>query len=55
MEVLKSSSDDPVVPLAGQPDYWRWMHLIRKGEVPDAVKIGGRWFLPARLVGQGDH
>ena len=37
MEVHAPGSSEPLVPLAGQPDYWRWMHLIRKGEVPDAA------------------
>lgn len=52
MSVLKPAFDEPVVALSSLPAYWRWMERIRNGDVPGAVKVGGNWFLPLRLVEQ---
>jgi hypothetical protein len=46
---------DQYVPLTSLSKYWHWMNLLRTGRLPEARKIGGRWFLPVALVTEDGH
>jgi hypothetical protein len=41
---------EPAVPVSRLPGYNAWIQRINRGRVPEAVKVAGRWYIPARLL-----